>query len=436
LIISNGTGTNPVRRCRAPRNSRSGAKVHLRIAMVDWKASRMGKASFLVVALLLMALPSPASSAIPGAARWAAPEKIPGMAQLVRVRRAAHRQHRRALHTRERAVKADELERARSDKTEETPRQQSPDVRRSPKVEPGTPPGEPRAPQEKLALPHPLSKQSPTPSGVPPEVGKPDPEAPRTNEPPPQPPAWSDAEVIGALRRCVSDLAPTGALVQSLEPIRNGQCGTPAPVRLRGFMLPIDMEVNPPAVVNCNIVTKLHDWIRDSLQPAAERALRSRITRIITVSSYDCRNRIGSTNTRISEHAYANAIDISAVVTADGRTIDVLTNWGPTARDLQKRSASADDGQAEAKAKATKGERGRTPSRKEASGRRRSDERKTMTDVPVISEPRTPEAAFLRDVHAGACRIFGTVLGPEANEAHRNHLHLDLARRRRSAFCE
>ena len=59
-----------------------------------------------------------------------------------------------------------------------------------------------------------------------------------------------------------------------------------------------------------------------------------------------------------------------------------------------------------------------------------------MTDVAVISEPRTPEATFLRDVHAGACRIFGTVLGPEANEAHRNHLHLDLARRRRSAFCE
>jgi len=201
-------------------------------------------------------------------------------------------------------------------------------------------------------------------------------------------------------------------------------------------MLPIDMEVSPPAVVNCSIVAKLHDWIRASLQPAAERDLRSRITHIVTASSYDCRNRIGSTITRISEHAYANAIDISAVVTADGRTIDVLTNWGPTTRDLQTRSASADHGGAEAKAKETKAERGRTPARKEASGRRRSDERKTMTDVPVISEPRTPEAVFLRNVHAGACRIFGTVLGPEANEAHRNHLHLDLARRRRSAFCE
>src|SRR5215813_9996093 len=396
----------------------------------------MGKAAYLVVALLLMALPCPASSAIPGVARWAAPEKMRGMAQLVRARRASHRQHYPARHARERAVEAGELERARSGKAGETPKQRSSAAHRSPKVEPEAPSAEQHAPQEKLAPPHPLSKQSPAPSVVPPEAGKPGPGASGTNEPPPQPPIWSDAEVIGALRRCVSELAPTGALVQSLEPIRNGQCGTPAPVRLRGFMLPIDMEVSPPAVVNCSIVTKLHDWIRDSLQPAAERDLRSRITRIVTASSYDCRDRIGSTSTRISEHAYANAIDISAVVTADGRTVDVLTNWGPTARDLQKQSANADAGRAEAKAKDMKGERERTPSRKEASGRRRSDERKTMTDVPVISEPRTPEAAFLRDVHAGACRVFGTVLGPEANEAHRNHLHLDLARRRRSAFCE
>ena len=28
------------------------------------------------------------------------------------------------------------------------------------------------------------------------------------------------------------------------------------------------------------------------------------------------------------------------------------------------------------------------------------------------------------------------LLGPEANEAHRNHLHFDLAARKRGAFCE
>jgi hypothetical protein len=39
-------------------------------------------------------------------------------------------------------------------------------------------------------------------------------------------------------------------------------------------------------------------------------------------------------------------------------------------------------------------------------------------------------------MHEGACGVFGTVLGPEANEAHRNHLHLDPAARGHSPFCE
>src|SRR4051794_32744343 len=44
--------------------------------------------------------------------------------------------------------------------------------------------------------------------------------------------------------------------------------------------------------------------------------------------------------------------------------------------------------------------------------------RKIGTDRPAI------DGQFLRKVHEGASGMFGTVLGPEANEAHRNHLHL------------
>lgn len=43
---------------------------------------------------------------------------------------------------------------------------------------------------------------------------------------------------------------------------------------------------------------------------------------------------------------------------------------------------------------------------------------------------------FLRAIHAAACKRFGTVLGPEANEAHRNHFHLDMADRGgRGSYC-
>ena len=69
-------------------------------------------------------------------------------------------------------------------------------------------------------------------------------------------------------------------------------------------------------------------------------------------------------------------------------------------------------------------------------GRGRDAER----PIPVAGakdDVRLPsESTFLRALHKGACGPFGTVLGPEANEAHRDHFHLDMAPRKRSAFCE
>jgi len=232
----------------------------------------MGKAPYLVIALLLV--PWPASGAMPDMTRWAAPERT---TQPVRAGRASRRQH---LRTR-RAVEAGQLESARSNKAGETSKQRSSASHRSPSEEPEIPSATQRAAQEKLAPPHPLSKLSPALPAAPsvpinpPEIGKPGPEASPAKEPPPQPAIWSDAEVIGALRRCVSELAPAEALVQALEPIRNGQCGTPAPVRLWGFKLPITVELSPPAVVNCSMVAKLHD------SPATRT--RSHMPRILRV---------------------------------------------------------------------------------------------------------------------------------------------------------
>lgn len=52
------------------------------------------------------------------------------------------------------------------------------------------------------------------------------------------------------------------------------------------------------------------------------------------------------------------------------------------------------------------------------------------------SGPLGPKSRFLRSAFAIACDTFGTVLGPEANAAHEDHFHVDLAARRRSAYCE
>lgn len=55
---------------------------------------------------------------------------------------------------------------------------------------------------------------------------------------------------------------------------------------------------------------------------------------------------------------------------------------------------------------------------------------------PVAPPPKTASSRFLHEAHASACRIFGTTLGPEANEAHRNHLHVDMAERKVRKICD
>jgi hypothetical protein len=349
-------------------------------------------------------------------------------------------------------------------------------------------------------------------AGVPAKTPVPStPETAKATPPPPEPDQWSDAEIIAALKDCLKRLAPLGAEVEIAPAVKDEQCGAPAPVMLKRFGSGDKrIEFQPPPMLNCAMVASLHGWIEDTVQPAAQEHLGSRIARLRNVSGYACRNRNGSRagSHRLSEHALANAIDIGSFVTADGRTIDVKRDWGPTVRDVRKREIEI----AEAKAEAAKKERerleaelkteweklekdkaalpppGKTRAAQQERQKAQADLRKRESElkkreaeadaledaaereaersralerapintsqlqklgrgddsrrkaIPVSApreEPRLPsEASFLRRLHKGACGPFGTVLGPEANEAHRDHFHLDLAPRKRSAFCE
>jgi hypothetical protein len=290
---------------------------------------------------------------------------------------------------------------------------------------------------------------------------------------PPIPDAWSDAQVVAALRECVRLLAPITAEVEVSEPLKHDQCGAPAPVLLRRIGSGANkVEINPPAVVNCPMVVVLHTWVEKTLQPAAQEAFGSHIARLRSASGYACRNRVGSHShaDRLSEHALANAIDISGFVTTDGRSIDVAASWGPTARDQEaqrvataraKESASAADKTPEltkvrrqrdhkisaiANAAsdgpaANRGSRSIQTAELQRPEMGASDVRadRKAAPAPIAAGQdvtKSPEAKFLRRLHKGACGVFATVLGPEANEAHRDHFHLDLARRRHSAYCQ
>ena len=121
--------------------------------------------------------------------------------------------------------------------------------------------------------------------------------------------------------------------------------------------------------VSCEMAVALALWIEHEVQPLAADLFGQRVASVQSYGSYACRNIGGNpfwSHVR-SQHATANAVDISGFTLADGRAISVRSHW-------------KSDG---------------------------------------------AEGRFLRQAHAGACRYFRAALGPDYNAAHRDHFHLD-----------
>ena len=246
------------------------------------------------------------------------------------------------------------------------------------------------------------------------------------------PTAWSMEEIRAAEVSCDTQLQAVTARSERLEPIRHGQCGTPVPLKLEAVGVGAPVTISPPATANCALTARLYNWLETVARPAARATLGSDIVALRNASSYICRNRYSDPAQKISEHAFANALDISSFKLADGREIDVKRYWGKVveselaARKLvslpapETRPANLSTTKATASGKA---EQARTLASSEP-------------QPPAASAVTTPELTFLRDIHSGACGIFTTVLGPNANAAHHDHIHLDLKGRRSSAYCE
>ena len=261
------------------------------------------------------------------------------------------------------------------------------------------------------------------------------------------PPEWSPVEVGAALMQCVSLLAPISAEVIPLAPVRYNDCGTPAPVLLRSIGGKDRIAVDPPLVMNCPMVVALSRWLEKTVQPAARAALGSPMARIVG-SSYACRNLYNLPNERRSQHAYANAIDLPVFFLADGRKVDLTEGWGPTRRDLvagvklvpivAKTPEGAAGGVTTADMKSP-ANGATTATVVKASAEQPTDGAAAPTpEAAPLPDPlaAAPEANFLRRVHRGACDVFSTVLGPEANDVHRTHLHLDLQDRHALNVCQ
>jgi hypothetical protein len=303
------------------------------------------------------------------------------------------------------------------------------------------------------ATPTPPAAATPAPAAATPAATVTPPPAPA---PAPVVEAWTDAEQAATLRECVQLLAPVAVDIAVEDPVKHGQCGTPAPVLVRSIGTTDKVELSPAPTMNCRLAAQLAGWVETVLQPTAREVLGTRITRIVGASSYSCRNIYNMAVGPLSEHATGAAIDIAGFVTADGRTIRVAKAWGPTERDIAEahrkeiaaqasaKKASAALAAAKAKDEATAADKP-TPSIEDAAKKSRAadkplkaglapDAGKRAAPPPAatVVAATTVEATFLKRLHKGACATFGTVLGPEANEAHRDHFHLDVKERRSS----
>lgn len=164
--------------------------------------------------------------------------------------------------------------------------------------------------------------------------------------------------------QCHGDLRAAGV---AFEPLPDREPSPGCPISGTVKLTDIGTPVTNLGALTCPLAGAFAAWTRHAVQPAALIAFGQPVAKVETMGSYACRTVAGSS--RLSEHARANAVDVGGVVLADGRRVTVKAGW-----------SGAPD-----------------------------------------------EQRFLRLIHDSACRRFGSVLSPDYNAAHADHLHLDMA---------
>lgn len=170
---------------------------------------------------------------------------------------------------------------------------------------------------------------------------------------------------------CRVALTEALAIAPSIPPIRGpGACGGEDLVRLEAVVLPDGRHVTlrPAATLRCRLALEIADWVRTDLVALA-KSLGSLPAEIDNFDSYECRGRNRVAGAMLSEHGKANALDVRAVTLASGKVL-------------------------------------------------------SLTDR---AEARAVREAMLHS----ACARFATVLGPGSDWYHEDHVHFDLAERRR-----
>ena len=187
-------------------------------------------------------------------------------------------------------------------------------------------------------------------------------EAPRARSPERAEP--SSAETL----QCHIDLAREQIEFRRLPDQRfSGGCSALGAVQL----LDIGTRVTNLRAMTCPLARQFARWSREAVQTAADQWLDARVVRIETFGTYACRSVNSQAGARLSEHAFANAVDVAGFVLDDGRRITVEQGWNGNDERIRR---------------------------------------------------------FLRAVHQAGCRRFAIGLSPDSDAYHYNHIHFDMGR--------
>jgi len=158
------------------------------------------------------------------------------------------------------------------------------------------------------------------------------------------------------------------AVGKIMAPLAENGCGTQSPFRITAIRTPDrTIKLSSAIKVNCSMATALVEWV-SALDRQVEAASKSTLSKINVGTSYTCRRRNNQESGKISEHGFANALDLTGFELGNGKTVALPSAWN------------------------TEG---------------------------VAQE-------LIKSAHKLACTHFTTVLGPQANALHQDHLHLDM----------
>ena len=221
---------------------------------------------------------------------------------------------------------------------------------------------EARVPPHEAPVPLPR----PRPAEAEKQVKPAEPEKPAVANVPPTEPEKPAAPAAPQPSACRQALTEEIAIAPSIPDIHGpGGCGAEDLVRLEAIVLADKrrVSVNPPATLRCGMASAIADWIRTDIVPLAA-GLGSEPSGLDILGSYECRGFNGVPGAPLSEHGHANALDVGGIKLANGQSI-------------------------------------------------------VLTDRTVARELR-------ESVLHSVCARFMTVLGPDSDWYHEEHIHLDL----------